>query len=110
MVGRHERECGRRGQGHGLGDEVRSFGGKAAEASLLPAGHEPPHCRIVRNDSARSGEREPTARALPATRHGPGGGRATAIAERWPQPRQCVATRVAELVAGAAADGAAHRQ
>src|SRR5207247_10518143 len=78
-VRRHERQRGDTRPLDSGDDELGGVARKPTEAALLPRAHEPADALVVLDRRPRGGEREATARALPAAAHGPRGRRPTAL-------------------------------
>jgi hypothetical protein len=87
---------------HELGGQRR----KGAPPALLPRAHEDPGTLVVDDRRPRSCERQSPSGAFGAPARRPRAGRAAALADRWPQPGQPSAARLAEIRAGSAADRA----
>ena len=93
-----------------LGDELGGYRGETPLPALLPGTDERPRAAFVHEGGARAREREPAPRAFGAALHGPGAGRAAALADRGAQSDEGVATGLAESGAGPPADRAARRK
>ena len=109
-IPRHERDARRLGSRQCIGDDLRSPGGKTAQASFLPGSDDSRDRIAVLHCRASECEREPPPGALGTPPDRPGGRRPTAFTERRLDSPQSGGAVLADLFAGPGTNEAALRQ